>query len=223
MSQIAFDLDHMIHEADLAAAPAWAGPAPLHFTTDYHDPADLAAAFERWTFEHGTLGCIPKSHMWHSTPTMGNANTLTEGHDLVVLSADLRCWCWPSFKGTVAQWEAQGNCSCVGNQVSQVICTHCRWHLIGVDENKLVEAWHDHAWPGWRKLPVVPAAVQKRNDQNKPSSKFEAWILDNYPLEWQKAGAPILTERGPIGTRHVPGRSPWGGFDLAAPSPTAEK
>ncbi|WP_404442901.1 hypothetical protein LG315_08505 [Microbacterium marinum] len=30
-------------------------------------------------------------------------------------------------------------------------------------------------------------------------------------------GAPILTERGPYGTRHVPGYSPFGGYDLSAP------
>lgn len=27
-------------------------------------------------------------------------------------------------------------------------------------------------------------------------------------------GAPVITERG-TGTRHVPCRSPWGGYDLA--------
>ncbi|MBX3094423.1 MAG: hypothetical protein KF680_07810 [Cryobacterium sp.] len=220
MSQLTFDLDQMIHEADLAAAPAWTGPAPLHFTTDYHDPADLAAAFERYKFEHGNLGCIPHSHMWHNTTTMGNANTLTDGHDLLVLSADLRCWCWPSFKGTAAQWAAQGKCSCVGALVTQTICEPCRWHHIAADENTAVEAWHDHAWPGWRALPVVPSALRKYDNQNKPSPKFAEWILDNYPLEWQQPGAPILTERAPNGTRHVPQRSPWGGFDLSAPRDT---
>lgn len=33
--QLAFDLDEMIHEADVAAAPPWTGRAPLHFTVDY--------------------------------------------------------------------------------------------------------------------------------------------------------------------------------------------
>ena len=28
-------------------------------------------------------------------------------------------------------------------------------------------------------------------------------------------GAPIITERRPYGTRHVPGRYPWGGYDIS--------
>lgn len=31
----------------------------------------------------------------------------------------------------------------------------------------------------------------------------------------QIPGAPIITERRPYGTRHVPSRSPWGGYDLS--------
>ena len=34
---------------------------------------------------------------------------------------------------------------------------------------------------------------------------------------WVQAGAPIITERAPRGTRAVAGYSPYGGYDLAAP------
>lgn len=70
-----------------------------------------------------------------------------------------------------------------------------------------MEAWHDHAMPGWRDLPVRPSGLK--------AAALEAW-LDAYPSGWKRPGAPIRTVRDPHGTRHVPGRSPWGGYDLAA-------
>lgn len=207
--QLAFDIDTLIHDADLQAAPPWNGPAPLHFTSAYYPPEDLAAAFERWVFEHGSFGCIPRSHMWHPAITMDDANTDTEGHDLTVLSADLRC-------------EHYGErCQCVGDLMYRAICERCRWHADGTEQH-VVEAWHDHAWPGWRTLPAIPAAITKRDDQNRPSTKLAAWIEEHYPVDWQVPGAPIRTERSGLGTRHVPRRSPWGGFDLSAPAHPAD-
>lgn len=35
---------------------------------------------------------------------------------------------------------------------------------------------------------------------------------------WTVAGAPIITARTQHATRPVPGRSPYGGYDLAAPT-----
>lgn len=71
-----------------------------------------------------------------------------------------------------------------------------------------MEAWHDHAMPGWRDLPVVPADVK--------NAKRGAWVQTDYPTDWQVEGAPILTRRGEWGRRHVPLRSPFGGYDIAA-------
>ena len=212
--QLAFDIDTLIHEVDLRVAPAWNGLAPLHFTVGYFAPADLEAAFARWQFEHGSFGCVPRSHMWHPAISMDRANTDTTGHDLSVLSADLRC-------------EHYGQpCQCVGDLLYRAICETCRWHLDGT-EAQGVEGWHDHAWPGWRALPVIPAALTKRDDHNRPSKKLAAWIEEHYPDGWQVPGAPIITERPQHGTRHVPHRSPWGGFDLSHtainPSPTDPK
>jgi len=31
----------------------------------------------------------------------------------------------------------------------------------------------------------------------------------------QVVGAQVITERSSMGTRHVPGRSPWGGYDIS--------
>ncbi|GAA3539292.1 DUF6349 family protein [Nocardioides daeguensis] len=40
-------------------------------------------------------------------------------------------------------------------------------------------------------------------------------MLDHYPEAMQVTGAPVITERNNAGTRHVPGRSPWSGYDLS--------
>ncbi|HRN28950.1 MAG TPA: DUF6349 family protein [Terrimesophilobacter sp.] len=200
--QLAFDIDTLIHDADLQAQPPWAGPAPLHFASDYYTPTELDDAFRRWQFEHGTSASIARSHMWHSIVTMDRANTNTPGHDLAVLSADLRC-------------EHHGqDCHCVGAYLYRAICEPCHWHRDG-DEHCVVEAWHDHAWPGWRSLPVVPAEIAHWDQQGRPSKCLTAWIDEHQPTDWHRPGAPIITGRHPHGTRHVPGRSPWGGFDLS--------
>lgn len=62
--QLAFDIEGMIHEAAVAAAPKWTG-APLHSTTKYHSPAELDAAFEHWHFLHAHDKTHINSRMWH--------------------------------------------------------------------------------------------------------------------------------------------------------------
>jgi hypothetical protein len=52
-------------------------------------------------------------------------------------------------------------------------------------------------------------------DKGGLSKAAKKWITEPYPKSMQVAGAPIITERRPYGTRHVPGRSPWGGYDLS--------
>lgn len=199
--QLAFDLDAMIHDLDVQAAPAWEG-APLHYTTAYYAPDELEAAFERWVFEHGNFGCLQRSHMWHPGITTAHANTHTAGHDLRIFDVDLRCGHYDT------------DCSCVGESLTRGICHLCTWHHDGT-ETGVVEAWHDHAWPGWQNLPIIPAKIAKTDDQNRPTKKYQAWIEEHYPADWQIPGAPVITERGQYGHRHVPGRSPWKGFDLS--------
>lgn len=94
------------------------------------------------------------------------------------------------------------------------MCESCDWHQVNVGENTAVESWHDHAVPGWRELPIVPAHIPL-SDGTKLTRTAEAWSSDHYPIEAQFEGAPIITQRSGLGTRHVPGRSPWGGYDLS--------
>ncbi|MFC4244990.1 DUF6349 family protein [Gryllotalpicola reticulitermitis] len=199
--QLAFDIDALIHEADVRTAPAWEG-APLHFTTAYWTPEQLTAAFDRWTFEHGRFDSLRTSHMWHPAVTMEHANANTTGHDLRVFSVDLRCH------------HYRERCSCMGDLLYRAICHNCAWHHDGT-ESQIVAAWHDHAWPGWRELPIIPITIAKTDDQNRPTTKCLEWITEHYPTDWQTSGAPVITERVPHGTRSVPGRSPWSGFDLS--------
>ncbi len=43
-----------------------------------------------------------------------------------------------------------------------------------------------------------------------------------YPEGWLEAGGPIRTQRGQYETRHVPDRTPYGGYDMAVPAPGEE-
>lgn len=212
MNETLFDLADF--EAEEAAA-AYAGPAPLHFTTDYFTPEQLMEAAR--VAERG-------AHTWRAAVTLGDCGR-APGHSLFVLWADLRCSCWPKFSATE---RAEGlGCSCVGDTLYQANCIECRWHTIGT-EASVVEAWHDHAWPGWRDLPIVPDNVRPfgggmgtNNPDRKAAATARAWVAEHYPPVWQVDGAPVRTERRAAGTRHVPGYSPWGGFDLCAAIATA--
>lgn len=198
--------------ADLTREP-YAGPAPLHFTGAYFTPDELLAAHVEAARVVGR-----GTHTWNLAITLGWCAG-PRGHSLCVLSTDLRCNCRMPY--LVAEWEQLGPCQCVGDYLYQANCPECRWHVIA-SEPVAVEAWHDHAWPGWRELPVVPYALCDRTGGMDPKSaidkkraaKARAWVEANYPTEWQVEGAPVLTERTSPGTRNVPGYSPWGGFDI---------
>jgi len=216
MTQIAFDIDELIHEVEVANAPTWAGAAPLHFTTNFHTPDELDEAFDRWVFEHGHLGSHPASHMWiPEITTSFYTPTTREGHSFALYTADTRCNCSIRSGLNCQDWEDSGKCQCIGDLLYQTICTNCQWHTISNRENETVLAWHDHAWAGWRNLPIVPASVQHSKQAGRYGKKFYEWISTNYPTEWQIKGAPIITERVP--GRCVPGGSPWGGYDLRLP------
>ncbi|OLT26348.1 hypothetical protein BJF83_21345 [Nocardiopsis sp. CNR-923] len=86
------------------------------------------------------------------------------------------------------------------------------------DENEAAEDGHDHAFPGWRNLPVMGA--RPYHEHRGACAAWEADALRVYPQGWFEAAGPILTERPGGGTRHVPGRAPGGGFDIGIPTPT---
>jgi len=203
--QLAFDIEGMLHEARVEAAPEWSG-APLHFTTAYYSPGDLDAAFKHWQFLHAHDKTHINSRMWRRSITVPESDQVA-GHGFALYTTDLRCEPW---KHT----GKQEGCTCVGELMYQAICAPCEWNGIAGRENDAVEMWHDHALPGWRDLPIVPSRLRMM-DKDKLSKSARQWISEHYPTSMQVPGAPIITERRPYGTRHVPGRSPWGGYDLS--------
>lgn len=193
--------------------PAYSGAAPLAFTSRYFTPDDLLAARAElarvrggWSREHPTFGA------WGLGITTGWCAT-APGHTLCILTTDLRCDCRLPF--LCSEWENIGPCHCVGDLLYQANCPECSWHHISEKENDVVEAWHDHAWPGWRDLPVIPARLRTATNNQKQTAALTNWLENNYPPEFRVDGAPILTERSGIGTRSVPRRNPFGGYDIA--------
>lgn len=203
--QLAFDIEGMLHDAAVEAAPEWTG-APLHFTTAYYPPGELDAAFEHWQFLHAHDKTHVNSRMWHRSITVPESDRIA-GHGFVLYTTDLRCEPWKHA-------EKHGGCTCLGDLMYQAICEPCAWNGITDSENDAVEMWHDHALPGWRELPIVPSRLRMM-DKDGLSKAARNWIGEHYPKSMQIPGAPIITERRPYGTRHVPGRSPWGGYDLS--------
>lgn len=212
-------IDELIHEADVAAAPAWNG-APLRFHSDYYSPEQLDAAFRRYIFENGRLGCIPNSHMWHRTLTGGTMHL--EHHDLHTFTVDLRCDRW-AHGGSGISGQDIPPCSCIGDMLHQVICSRCEWHHITAGEGDAIAAWHDHAFPGWRDLPTLPEKLRGRMGGTTMTGKLRDWLEDNYPPEFLVDGAPIITDRGGVATRAVPGYSPLGGYDISTTHRTTAK
>ena len=201
--QLAFDIEGMLHEAAVESTPEWRG-APLHFTTVYYPPAELDAALDQWMFLHAH----DKTHvnMWRHSITVPD-NAQVAGHGFALYTTDLRCEPWKHS-------DRHESCQCVGDLMYQAICEPCEWNAITDHENVAVELWHDHALPGWRELPIVPSRLRAM-DTDRMSKATKNWIAEHYPKSMQVPGTPMITERRPFGTRHVPGRSPWGGYDIS--------
>ncbi|MFL6138827.1 MAG: DUF6349 family protein [Frankiaceae bacterium] len=156
------------------------------------------AAFDAWKAEHGVFAAIGRSHAWW--PGIASAApTATDRCSAIVLWADLRC---DHFR------EA---CCCVGDLLHRGACRCCAWEgPIRDSENAAAEDAHDHAWPGWRDLPIVPQVP----DEGKARERWLTQVTALYPPVWLETGGPIRTRRKPPGTRHVPERTPFGGWDL---------
>lgn len=168
---------------------------PRTFTsgTDF-TAAELSGAYLAWCDENGRFGCVRRSHMWH--PAICDPFGTDKPHSVWVLNADLRC-------------DHHGeSCSCLGDYLTRVYCSDCQWwSQPAAEEGTAVREYHDHCWPGWRDLPLCT-----RPNLDKPPK-----LPADYPEEWRVPGAPILTHRTSPGTRNVPGRSPFGGYDMTAP------
>jgi hypothetical protein len=110
----------------------------------------------------------------------------------------------PLHRPTVLHWWGQG-------RRKRAACLGCEWESEDLrNERDAVEAAHDHCWPGWRDLPAV----------RQPGSNHQRWLAEvkrAYPDGWLEAGGPVVTVRADSRfARHLPGKAPGGGYDLAA-------
>ena len=155
--------------------------------------------YERWTATWGRCASIGVSHAWTIAPCC--PDTPTRQCQPTVLSADLRCDC------------TARHCHCVGDLLYKGACCGCEWEsaIARDDESDAATDALDHAHPGWRADPVlecgpIPEAPRQRKH----------WIARVEQLRGPRPnGWPMITART-SGTRAVSGRSPWGGYDIAA-------
>jgi hypothetical protein len=162
--------------------------------------AARAAEAAAWREQHGRFGYLGRSHAW--TVQIMCPESPTERCQPTVLSADLRCDC-DRFD------RDREPCSCVGELMYRGACRGCDWEGQPHEaENAAAEDACDHAWPGWTDLPVVADVPEER----KKRARWVESVTALYPPGWLEAGGPIRTQ---YGTRHVPNRTPFGGYDMA--------
>lgn len=123
-----------------------------------------------------------------------------------VLSSDTRDW--GDNPGGSLRWRGA--------------CRGCGWVSdITPSENTATETAMDHSHPGWRDMPVIDSSPA--GGDKKQVAKWEAHVRAMYPPAWLDSGGPILTARKQFGRRHVPGRAPGGGYDMAGERETVEQ
>ncbi|MFC7593569.1 DUF6349 family protein [Nonomuraea antimicrobica] len=85
------------------------------------------------------------------------------------------------------------------------------------DENRAVEDGCDHAFPGWRSMPVV--VHRPHTDKPQPLARWKEGVRAVYPAEWLDRQGPVRELRHGLGSRHVPGLAPGGGYLMAVMRP----
>lgn len=162
------------------------------------------AEYEQWQEQYGNFGSSPFSHGWKSWMTLGGDHT--DRCYPVILSADLR----PFVTGHIGP----------GGLLYRGECTGCDWEgPVRGCEAEAVEDAHDHSWPGWRDLPIVPRPPNVGMNPKARHAAVQKWLAEVtkvMPAGWIETGGPIITERDELGRRDVENRTGMGGFDLAA-------
>ncbi len=206
------DLFDMLEEAKLER------PAPcLYLTGTARGLIARLREFDVWGEEHGRFGCLVRSHGWCGWDIPPAVHVSRTYEDMLldycqptILVADLR--------------EPQPSCDCVGPLLYRAVCRRrgCLWEGPERDrESPAAEGGMDHAWPGWRDLPLAPPAGHTQSGKYKERADA-AWLAKvkaaGYLPGWVESGGPIRTSRRKYETRHVPNYTPFGGYDMAAPA-----
>jgi hypothetical protein len=199
-------------EAEAAEQQGRIDAAPTLFDTDQRGYFVRIAAAKQWADDYGHFDCLRRSHAWHSS-------------DAPFVNAHPTATCRPAVLTAALHCDHHDrDCLCVGRGgVYRGACLHCAWEGPLRDgentaaENTAAEDAHDHAWPGWRELPHVPRRPDTASNSQKTSAALRNWIADVdaiYPAGWLDSGGPIRTRRSTHGSRHVPNRTGFGGYDL---------
>lgn len=165
----------------------------------------LMALARRWLAERAERSWADvrrtgRPRAWTGTPAGPTPPTDSRRCTPYVLSADLRCE------------HYREACSCVGDLLYRHACATCgRVDAPRQNENTAVEDAMDHGWPGWREVPILASAMP---DEKKQQTRWLAAATAAYPTGWIEAGGPVRTARGRWGRRHVPHRTPHGGYDM---------
>lgn len=185
MSQIAFDIDTMLHELEVAALPAWDGMPRHAFAAGYYTPAEHEAMLQRLKIEnaHWSVG----RHAWRSSHCLDLPGITDDGHTFVAYTADTRCQCKFGYRN-VTEFADAGGCRCVGDLLTKTICEGCAWHHIGT-EAQAVEAWMSHAFPDWQTLPIFPPKLRgqmgSREMTEKRQGLLKVWLTRvTCPTDW---------------------------------------
>jgi hypothetical protein len=194
-------------EVDAAEKERRFNEAPKLFNIGQRGYFARLAAFEQWVEEHGHFDSFRGSHAWHAQlgSVRFGAEQRTSTCRPTILTADLRCD------------HSSEDCFCMGDLLYRGACLHCEWEGSVRDcENSAVEDAHDHAWPGWRDLPLVGRRPEAGTSakQKQTMARWVERINDRYPTGWLETGGPIRTTRRRYGTRHVPNHTGFGGYDL---------
>jgi hypothetical protein len=174
-------------------------------------------AYDRWTTERTEASRVAMRAHWEISLTC-------TGSRLDGISRETFSRCTP----TVLHSDTRDDDKETGQLAYRGACLGCGWvsarsHAFGDGgENAAAEDANDHSHPAWRRVPIV-----KRPPYNDGGSSYRKAVIawrnrwePILPPGWLDQGGPIRTLRGGIGTRHVPGGAPGGGYDISADADT---
>lgn len=200
----------MFAESEAAEREAIENSGPCLFASPTRGFFNRANEFREWVATYGGFASlVGMPHAW--VPGLTAPNWRTEVCRPTVLGVSLGCRCFVR------------DCLCVGGLIHRGACLHCDWEgEVRTHCNAAVEDAHDHAWPGWRDLPVVTRSPG-RSSSEKGKAELRKWadgVNAVYPEGWLESGGPIRTHREPPGHRHVPNATGFGGYDLSSETRT---
>jgi hypothetical protein len=179
------------------------------------------AEFDSWKLTYGEIASYPRSHAW--VPTFTGPVTPTPDHcQATVLSALLLT----AASTPAAAGRPWPDCDCATASAGRCYRGACRnpacnWESGPVeDENEAAEAAMDHAWPGWRDVPIVPRWPGHGTSKaaKAADAAWQAKAIGLYPADWLDLGGPVRTYRTPPSVRHRGDyATPWGGYDMGVP------